>query len=243
MSLTVDPNIASDVQKLTPGEIVYLYQIDATALGALAVYYFTPATLEGHAVQFDNTTYIPLEVEVEGFEASGTQMPRPIIRISNITKALASAVLNYEDMLGATLTRIRTFRKYLDGESEANPGAYFPPEVWVFERKTAHSKRDIEWELSAYLDFDGVKLPRRQCIRETCDNTYRIWDSVISSWNYTNVTCPYTGDGLFEKNGLETNDESEDICGRKVSDCKLRFPNDALPFRGFPNISKLRVRG
>jgi lambda family phage minor tail protein L len=242
MPLTTDPNIASDTQKLVPGEIVMLYQIDATDQGANAIYYFVQATIENSAVQFDGDTYIPIDMKIRGFESSGRGLPRPKFTISNITKAMASAVLNYEDILGATLTRIRTFRKYLDGESEANPSAYFPPELWVFQRKTAHSKFVIEWELAAYLDFEGTTLPKRQAIRETCDNAYRFWNAVSRSWDYSKATCPYVGDDMFEISGTPTNDETDDDCGRKVSDCKLRFSATSLPFRGFPNISKLRVR-
>ena len=242
MPLTVDANIASDTQRLTPGEIVILYQIDATDYGAQGVYYFTQATLENSAVQFDNNIYLPLDIEIEDFERSGQSLPRPKIRISNITKAMASSVINYEDILGATLTRIRTFRKYLDGEELANPNIYFPPELWVFEKKTAHSKFHIEWELSAYLDFEGITIPKRQCIRETCDNSYRRWDTTGDYFDYSKATCPYTGAGNFERDGTPTNDEADDDCGRKVSDCKLRFDATALPFRGFPNISKLRLR-
>lgn len=242
MSLNAD--IASDVQQPSLGKLVSLYIIDCTSLGG-SVHRFVPATISGVAVVFNSLTYLPIDVECTGFEyTSKGQLPRPKIKLSNTTNTMFGVVAQYDDLLGAEVTRRRTFEKYLDGQPSADPLAKFPDDVYTIERKVGQNKYAIEWELSAYMDFEGKFLPKRQVLRDTCVWRYRVWDSTTSTFNYDDVECPYTStsvSGMFKKDGTPTTISGEDVCGKRLSDCDLRYGNDPFPFSGFPGVGKLHV--
>lgn len=234
-------DINEALQQFTPGNLVELFQLDATALGG-PVYYFTPNTNGVDTVVFDGQIYTPVDMEASGYEYNGQgAIPTPTIKISNTNLAIHAAALTYGDLLGATVTRIRTFKQYLDGETEADPTAVLPLDIHKVERKTNHNRISIEWDLSAAIDQEGVLLPKRQILKDACTHTYRSWDSVDLDFDYTNATCPYTGTNYFDLTGTQVFDPSMDRCSKQLTKgCRARFGLTAeLPFRGFPGISSV----
>jgi len=237
--MTTNAKIKQSNQEFTPGELVTLYELDMTDLGGTTMY-FTDTTLSGASVVFNGVTYVPIDVETDGWEYDGKQLPRPKIRIANTNKVLMAEIYAYGDLLGAVLTRRRTYTKYLDGQPDADPNAQFPVDVYVVEQKTLQNKFMVEWELSAYMDYTGTKIPKGRLLRDTCTHIYRKWTGSV--FDYTKATCPYTGTNYFKKDGTVTT-AANDSCGRKYSDCKLRYPNkdDELPTKAFPSIARTRV--
>lgn len=240
--MTVYSKLYDDVSQFDPGRLVTLYELNMTAFGGGTSYFVEDTTASGAIIYFDGQPYIPIPCETTGFEIkSGDAMPRPTFTISNVSKSLQATVYAYNDLIGSILTRKRTYAQYLDDGSDPDTSAVFASDIWVVEQKTAHNKELISWSLSAYLDCEGIKLPRRQIIRDTCLHTYRTYSG--GAFDYTNVTCPYTGSSYFEKDGTPTGSASEDVCGRRMSDCKLRYPlkTDELPLWSFPTVAKTRV--
>jgi len=230
--------IESDVQKPDLGEYIVLFDLDATALGG-EIYRFTQSSFEASVVTWRGNEYTPFDVLAEGFEISGEgKLPRPTFTIANSTLAVSSAVRAWDDLVGAIVTRWRTLIKYLDGQSSADPDSHFPVDVFVIERKLEHTKRHIQWEMSAVMDQQGKKLPRRQVLRDTCTAIYRTWDG--SAFSYTLATCPYTGENYYDRDGVATT-AALDRCGKRRTDCELRFPSAALPTTAFPGVARTRV--
>ena len=239
--MSLNESIASDVQKAAVGNLVTMFRIDCTPWGG-TVFNFIPATSSGTTISFNSVEYSPIDIEATGFEyTSKGQLPRPRLKVSNVTNTMAGYVTEYDELLGAVVTRIRTFEKYLDGKPDADPSAKFPDDTYIVERKAAQNKFFIEWELSAYMDFEGKFLPNRQILRDTCIWVYRVWDSVASEFNYELAECPYTDSEMFKKDGTITTVSGEDICGKRLSDCSLRYGDSPLPFSGFPGVGKLRI--
>ena len=237
--MSLNESIASDVQNPSLGGLITLFKVDCSSIGG-SVYRFVPATVAGTTVYFNSLEYTPIDIEGSGFEYRGKgQLPRPKFKLSNTTHTMQAAITQYDDLLGVPVTRIRTFEKYLDGKPDADPLARFPDDLYVIERKVTQTKQFIEWELSAYMDFEGKILPNRQVLRDTCIWIYRVWDSVAGAFNYDNVGCPYTGSSMFKKDGTITTTPSEDVCGKRLSDCVLRYNNNPLPFGGFPGVGKI----
>lgn len=232
--------IASEAQKAATSPYVVLYQLDARVLGG-DVYCFTQSTRESAPITYGGVEYTPIDLEADGFEWTGAgTLPTPRIRIANANRAMSALVGTYDDLLGATLTRIRTFRRFLDGEPDADPGAHFPLDIYRVERKVALTKTHIEWELSAAMDQEGKMLPGRQVLRDACTHTYRRWTG--AGFDYSQATCPYTGSACFKASGDPTGNSAEDDCGRKDSDCKKRFGESAvLPTRAFPGVARVRI--
>lgn len=229
--------IEADAQKLVVGQYVVLYDLDTTALGG-GVYHFTQAALESRVVRWRGNEYTPVDILASGFEINGQgTLPRPKLTIGNSTLALVSAVRTWDDLIGAVVTRWRTLRKYLDGEPGADPNSYFPADVYRIERKTEQTKQHIQWELSAMTDQEGRKLPGRQILRDTCTAVYRRWTG--AAFTYEKATCPYAGTNYFDRDG-NTATADKDYCGKRRTDCELRFPNLPLPTHAFPGVAKTR---
>lgn len=239
--MSTNADIKQEIQKLSPDSaIVELYSIDLNPLGQNTIYYFTPGNINGNSVVFNGITYTPIPVTAEGFEHDGQgKLPRPHLRVSNINAALLTAIVGYDDLVGARVIRRRTFQKFLDGQPSADPTAQFPRDIFYIERKVKQNKFEIEFELISSIDLENVEIPRKQVL-ESCTHRYRYWDG--AAWNYDDVTCPYVDSTCYTDAGVLTLTESEDNCGRRIFDCKKRFGTTApLPIEAFPNVSKFPV--
>lgn len=228
--------IQQDIQSLSPGAIVEMYVLDTSTIGG-SVYRFHAGTNELRAsLVWQGYTYNPMPIEASGFEISGQgQLPRPTIKVANITGVLGSLVRSLDDLVGAKVTRKRTMVKYLDAVNfsggvnlSADPNQYYPNEVFFVSRKVSENKIFIEFELASALDAQGVKLPRRQVIQNLC------------TWVYRSSECGYAGGAVADITDTPTVDLNQDACSHKMTGCKLRFGEfSELPYGGFPGSGLL----
>jgi lambda family phage minor tail protein L len=219
--------LAVDVQGLEPGQIVELFIVDASELGA-ELYRFHAYGLLGPIV-FQGESYEPWPMEATGFEMSGNSQPAPRLKMGNVGGFLTALVLGFDDLVGSKVTRKRTLGKYLDGQPTADPAEEFPPDLWFIEQKLGESSEYIEFELASALDFDGVQLPRRQIIANYCP------------WRYRSTECGYLGGPVADQFDIITTDAARDQCGKRLQSCKLRFgEHGELPFGGFAAAGLIR---
>ena len=121
-----------------------------------------------------------MPIEAEGFAFQNGQIPRPTLRISNALGTVTAILLNVNsitsgnDLTGATVTRIRTLARYLDGINfigntnpfgTPDPTAEFPQEIYKIDRKSAENREIVTFELAAVFDLAGVRAPKRQATR------------------------------------------------------------------------------
>lgn len=228
--------ISSDLQQLSPSAVVELFILDATAQGA-AIYRFHAGVNElGNDVVWQGETYLRWPIQASGFAFNGSgQAPRPNIRVANVTGVLGAEIEPNDDLVGAKVTRKRTFLKYLDavnfaaGNALADPNAHYADDVFYVDRKATENKLLIEWELTSAGDTAGVMLPRRQIVNNVC------------SWRYRSAECSYAGGAVANANDVLTGSLAEDKCGKRLASCKLRFPNQELPYGGFPSAGLVRA--
>ncbi|MEN6621496.1 MAG: phage minor tail protein L [Smithella sp.] len=228
--------MAASIQSPSMGALIVLYQLDTTNIGG-PIYYFTGTTNpDGSFIQFDGNSYAPIPIETAGWEWNGKgSLPRPRVKLSNVNKTLQGAVNEFSDLLGCKFTRIRTLAEFLETGDNPNPDATMPIDVYVVERKVAQNKVFIEWELAASVDQEGKNLPGRQILKDACTHIYRTWNG--SSFDYANATCPYAGTNYFLQSGVTTTNPALDRCGKRLSDCRLRFgQNNPLYTRAFPGV-------
>lgn len=224
-------SISEDIQKLEPGAVIELFQLDASNQGVAQPLYFHAGTNSiSQPIVFQGITYTPFPLEISGFEFNGRgTLPRPTLRVSNILSTITALLLQYNDLVGAKLTRIRTLARYLDGQPAANPDAEFPREIYYVDRKSSENRDVVEFELASALDLAGVMLPRRQIVQNICP------------WVYRGAECGYTGTSYFDTNDQPTN-AAGDVCGKRLSSCKARFGQyGELPFGGFPSAGLIRT--
>ena len=176
--------IITDLQKINPSAIIELFtlQLDSTLHGASTIYRFhNGSNLNSNAdVVWAGNTYIKLPIQAEGFAFTNGQLPRPTLTISNALGTITAILLSVNntttgiDLTGATVTRIRTLARYLDGVNFSggtnplgtpDPTAEFPQEIYKIDRKSAENREVVQFELAAVFDLAGIRAPKRQCTR------------------------------------------------------------------------------
>lgn len=231
--MTTTNTLQAEVMKLAPDALIELYILDLNTIGVAAIEYFHCGTNENRQpVVFQGITYQPFPVQVTGFEMNGQgQLPTPKLAVSNTNGAISQTILQYQDMVGAKVTRKRTFAKFLDGEPDANPTQEFPLDVYYVGRKTAENGDIVQFDLVSTFDLTGITLPSRQIIQNSCTWVYK---SAECSW------VPVTG-YYFDANDQPVL-PGADICGKRLDSCKCRFArfgtNPDLPFGGFPGVRR-----
>lgn len=232
-------SVREDIQKLEPGGLVELWQLDASVVGIPEIVYFH-AHRQTEPIWFDGIDYAAWPIEATGFELTGDQPPTPKLTVGNINGSITALCLQFDDMLGAKLTRIQTFVKYLDavnfpsGNPDADPAEQMPQEIWYVERKTGESVEAVEFELSSALDLEGIELPRRVILASRCN--------AIACGGYRGPDCGYTGPAVATIDDVPTSDPLLDRCSGTITGCKLRFgENGELPYGGFPAAGLLRT--
>lgn len=229
--------LREDIQKLATEALVELFVLDATSLGGTITRFHCGTNQLKVNVVYNGLTYAALPIEVTGFEYNGKgKLPRPLMNVSNVDGLIGVLVDTYDDLIGAKLTRTRTFVKYLDAVNftggvnpTADPTAIFPDDIYYVDRKVSHTKLIVELELASSFDIIGVKLPRRTMVQRVC------------LWQYRSAECSYVGAPVATVNDLPTSSSLLDVCGKRVDSCKLRFgANGVLPFGGFPGVGVVR---
>lgn len=229
--------INQDLQKLQPGYLVELFEIDATTAGGSVVRFHNGKNQIGADVVWQGNTYSAFPIEATGFEFTGRgQLPRPTVRVANVTGIMGALVRTYQDLVGCKVTRRRTLLKYLDAVNfaggvnpTADPTAALPDDVYYIDRKSSENKVMIEFELAAAFDVTGVQLPRRFIVQNVCP------------WAYRGGECGYTGTAYFDAVDQPVASAADDVCGKRLGSCKARFGEYAeLPFGGFPAAGLFR---
>tara|TARA_R100000231_G_scaffold52021_2_gene43918 strand:+ start:534 stop:1136 length:603 start_codon:yes stop_codon:yes gene_type:complete len=191
--MTIDNKpVFSDIQGVAPSAIIELFTLELKEKlhypennpdGLDTVYRFHAGTsLNANGeIQWNNQTYQRIPVTAEGFAYQKGQLPRPKLIVSNIQGTISAILLlinattRGNDLMGATVTRIRTLAKFLDAENFPNdtnplgtpdPDAEFPREVYTIDRKASENRDVVEFELAAAFDLVGVRAPKRQCTRK-----------------------------------------------------------------------------
>ena len=235
-------------QRPNPDAFVSLYTLDASAIGGGIHRFCNSTDTDGGNISFGNVEYVPLNFKSEGFEWDGEAMPRPKITASiagdtDLSAAFLDLVVGYKGAQGATLYRIRTLFRYLDGHEDADDTIQFPQDIYVVDRIISLTQTAVQWELIAATDLPNMKLPNRVALRDACQWIYRKWDASANHFVYdgTSMACPYTGAACYTKAGVSTT-SANDECGHRFSDCALRYSNGAaLPFGGFPGLERGNV--
>lgn len=213
-----------------------MFCLDATKVGAGLFYFHSGENEMKSDIVWQGQEYVALPIEASGFSYDSGAFPRPKIKLANIQGIFSVLVRSYNDLIGMKITRKRTSVRFLDavnfegGNPDANPGEYLEDEIYFITQKTSENKLYIEFELGGALDLSGVYLPRRMVVANHCQFRYR------------GEECAYTGNSYFNVYGIAVGDSTKDVCGKRLSDCKLRFgTNGELSFGGFPGSAVVSV--
>lgn len=225
-------SINTDVQKLEPGSVIRLFELNATEIGG-EVHRFHGHMQEG-VIWWQQNEYDPITIEVTGLEARGDgRQATPTLTVANklngTVGAISALCIYFNDFVGAKLTIHETFAHYLDAinfPDGTNPTADPTEEkitLWYIEQKTNENSQQVEFELSNPADFQGQRIPARQ-ITSLCH-----W---ANTGGYRGGDCNYTGTKMFDEYDNPVDDPALDRCGGRLKSCRLRENEDS--FGGFP---------
>lgn len=194
--MSVNEEIASEIQRLDPSSIIELFELDCTELGGEIFRFHNGTNKLMQNLVWQGEEYIRFPIQVTGFETSGQgQFPRPIIAVSNVMSAITTIILEFDDLINAKFTRKRTLLKYLDVVNfpggvnpTADPDVFLPDDVFYVDRKSIEDRDQVQFELASVADLQGVQCPKRTVNQGSC------------TWAYRSPECSYVGIPLYDAN-------------------------------------------
>ena len=224
--------IRADVQKPHPGAKVELYTLDCTGIGG-GVYRFSSSIGVNGPLRFAGEEYSPVPIVMEGCEITSRGFPSPTMTMGSQLYSIIAVNLRLQDLIGAKVTRVRTFAHYLDDGATPDPSQTLPLDIFIVRRRASLDFERISWELRVASDIENATLPRRRAHSNYCPARYRWWDQAHNVFVYEGE-CGYSGPKMFDEKNNPTSDPQKDICAKNLTACKLRFENSPLDFFGFP---------
>lgn len=237
----------SEAFSLEPSSIVQMFEIDLTDLLIDAGIYETNIDSSNNyererrsVFRFHNSIhltlsdivwqgnrYVALPIQVEGYEVGGSgALPKPKLTIATEEEGKKSlSILKCQigllgDIIGAKVTRVRTFVKYLDKINfsynprtqsygieppegyDPDPDVEFPRDIYYIERKTQEDKLVIQYELSSIHDLEGTKIPNRLIFANRCPFMYRGKGCAYEFKNRKTVVHDNVSDDLMGRDGV-----------------------------------------
>lgn len=235
--MTVVAKLEAELQRLDMDALVELFILNLSELHQGIPDFHFHSGLNGisQPLTWQGIVYEPYPAQMAGFELNGEgSSPRPTIILANLNGTMTGLAGNYNDLIGVPITRILTYRKFLDavnfsnGNPNADPTVEFPRQTYEIGQKMQENPVQVQFSLNSVIDIEGVFLPRRQIVRNVC------------TFQYREDGCFYSGPPVADEYDVITTDATKDKCSKTLNGCKLRFgQNGILNYGSFPALSLL----
>lgn len=251
-------NLNAEIQSLNPSALITLFELDLSDIifnssvlneSERIFRFHSELKLINTDIFWQGDRYVASPIMASDFELTtkgSTPTPKLTI-VSNdesidIFATLRQKIRELGDIVGAKVTRIRTFAKYLDANNFPNsasrpigfapdPYSEFPRDIYYVERKSRENKNIIEYELASIFDVQGIKLPGRIVSSNRCMWVYRgcgcFWEYEDPSNTFRQrATAIHEGGTLpvYAPAVATVNDES--ILGQVINQPNLVVPVD-----------------
>ncbi|HAT3807588.1 TPA: phage minor tail protein L [Morganella morganii] len=220
------------VTQIEQSAMLDLYEVDLSRFGG-NVYRFHDG-MNGllKPVIWQGNRYDPYPVQVTGLSmtAQGASA-RPKMTFANIDGLLTAINNDYDDALGAIVTRRQAMEQYLDavnfpdGNNQADPSRE-AVQKFVIEQRENSDSDFVTYVLALPTETDNAQIPARVIQADICP------------WRYRGQDCGYDGPPVADEKDQPTNEPTKDQCSHKYRGCKLRH-SSVLPFGGFLGSNKL----
>lgn len=216
------------------GAMLDLYEVDLQAFGGDVLRFHSGTNGYFNDVIWQGRAYSAYPIAVEGFEvkSEGTYS-RPTMKVANITGLITGINHDFEDALGAVVTRRQVLVKHLDAVNFPNGNADADPTMeavsrYVIEEMAEETFETVTYNLATPVDCDNAIIPARTILADVCQ------------WVYRGDGCGYSGGPVADEKDNPTSDMSRDKCSKHRSGCRLRFAKpSALPYGGYPGSAKV----
>lgn len=216
------------------GAMLDLYEVDLQAFGGDVLRFHSGTNGYFNDVIWQGRAYSAYPIAVEGFEvkSEGTYS-RPTMKVANITGLITGINHDFEDALGAVVTRRQVLVKHLDVVNFPNGNANADPTMeavsrYLIEEMAEETFETVTYNLATPVDCDNAIIPARTILADVCQ------------WVYRGDGCGYSGGPVADEKDNPTSDMSRDKCSKHRSGCRLRFAKpSALPYGGYPGSAKV----
>ncbi len=200
-AVTTSQKVNAELLKLDGNLLINLFVIDFSSLvfSPLSAPFFGNTVFRFHNnikympnnIVWNNQTYIAAPIQAEGFEQNSKgAISSPKLSLSvpdsqvNLLKLFKQqlAALDH-DLVGAKVTRIRTFAKFLDAVNftdetapvglDPDPNAELCKDIFYINQKTYEDKNVLQFDLTSIFDLSGLQLPQRIVSANRCLFAYR----------------------------------------------------------------------
>lgn len=198
-------NLSSELMSLSPSSLISLYEISVADLGFSAgiisqtevslnintIFRFhNSINLTSSSLYWQGNEYIAAPIIAQGFETSLKGSPvTPSLSISVSDEGipqltmLKQRIYQLGDIVGAKVTRIRTFARFIDATNFFNqtppqnffpdPNQELPRDIYYIDRLANENKNAITYDLSQLFEVEGITLPGRIVSEQSCVAAYR----------------------------------------------------------------------
>lgn len=155
------------------------------------------------------------------------------MKVANITGLITGINHDFDDALGAVVTRRQVLVKHLDAVNFPNGNADADPTMeavsrYVIEEMVEETFETVTYNLATPVDCDNAIIPARTILADVCQ------------WVYRGDGCGYSGGPVADEKDNPTSDMSRDKCSKHLTGCRMRFPKpEPLPYGGYPGSSKV----
>lgn len=216
------------------GAFIDLFEVDLQPLGGDIIRFHSGTNGYYGDVIWKGLQYTAYPIAVEGFETKNEgAYSRPTMKVANITGLITGINADFDDSLGAVVTRRQVPVGSLDAVNfpNGNPDADTTQEAvsrYVIEEMAEETYETVTYNLATPIDCDNAIIPARTILADVCQ------------WKYRGDGCGYEGGPVADERDNPTSDSAKDRCSHRRSGCRLRFARpDVLPIGTFPGSSKV----
>lgn len=193
----MDTSIQKEIINLEPSTIVTLYELVLKNYNS-SYYFHAGENGLNSKIVFGGHEYYNIPIKAEGFDFSDSSLPRPTLTIDNTDSFLSLKTKFFNDFIGYTVKRTRTFIKFLSNSNfpnNTNPfgtptEASFPVEEFIINKKNIENINLVQFELVSPLEKESAFLPNRKIVYNTCQWRYR-----------HSIGCGYSGPPISDSKG------------------------------------------
>ena len=154
--------LIESVQTQDPGSaLIELFELD---LGSTVIYMHSGVEEDLTTIEFRDKLspytvreYTAFPIMMDGIEASSDGASnRPSLSVANVLSSFSDSLggLSNEDLVGKTIVRRQTLKKYLVGETgDTTPPVEFPSKKYILDRVSSENSVAVTFELSAPLIY------------------------------------------------------------------------------------------
>lgn len=217
------------------GAMLDLFEVDLQPFGGDVVRFHSGTNGYYGDVIWQGNAYPAYPIAVEGFEvkSEGTYS-RPTMTVADVAGLITGINNDFDDALGAVLTRRQVLVKHLDavnfpnGNDDADPTMEGLSRYVIDEMAEQKPGESVTYNLATPVDQDNAIIPARTILADVCQ------------WVYRGDGCGYSGGPVADEKDNPTSNLSLDKCSKHRSGCRLRFVKpSALPYGGYPGSAKV----